>query len=55
MRRHFRGKNLRIEVKNPVGVCRGVKILTVDGKTVPGCVVPADRLKDGTKIVATLG
>ena len=55
MRRHFRGKNLRIEVKNPAGVCRGVKILTVDGKTVPGCVVPADRLKDGTKIVATLG
>jgi cellobiose phosphorylase len=55
MRRHFRGKNLRIEVKNPAGVCRGVKILTVNGKTVPGCVVPADRLKDGTKIVATLG
>ena len=55
MRRHFRGKNLRIEVKNPAEVCRGVKILTVDGKTVPGCVVPADRLKDGTKIVATLG
>jgi cellobiose phosphorylase len=55
MRRHFRGKSLRIEVKNPSGVCRGVKTLTVDGKTVPGCVVPADRLKDGSKIVAVLG
>ena len=32
-----------------------MKTLTVDGKTVPGCVVPADRLKDGTRIVAVLG
>ncbi len=55
MRRHFRGMNLRIEVKNPAGVNRGVKTLTVDGKTVPGCLVPTDRLKDGSKIVAVLG
>jgi cellobiose phosphorylase len=55
MRRNFRGKTVRIEVKNPAGACRGIKSLTVDGRTVQGNVVPTDRIKDGTKIVATLG
>ncbi len=55
MRRLFRGMNLRIEVKNPAGLSRGVKTLTVDGRSVPGCVVPVDRLKDGSRIVAVLG
>jgi cellobiose phosphorylase len=55
MHRNFRGKTVRIEVKNPAGACRGIKSLTVDGRTVQGNVVPTDRIKDGTKIVATLG
>ena len=55
MRRQFRGRTVHIEVKNPSGVCRGVKTLTVDGLAVPGCVVPVEKLKDGSKIVATLG
>ncbi len=55
MRRHFRGKTVHIEVKNPSGVCRGVQTLTVDGQKVAGCVVPVEKLKDGSKIVATLG
>ena len=55
MRRQFRGLNLRIEVRNPAGVSRGVQSLTVDGKTVPDGLVPTNRLKDGSKIVAVLG
>lgn len=55
MRRHFRGKNLTIEVKNPAGVCRGVKTLTVDGVPTSGCVVPADRLRNNSKILVVLG
>jgi len=55
MRRHFRGKTVHIEVKNPSGVCRGVKTLTVDGQSVQGSLVPASALKEGTRIVATLG
>ncbi len=55
MVRHFRGRTVRIEVKNPTAVNRGVKSLTVDGRSVQGNVVPADRLRDGAKIVATLG
>jgi cellobiose phosphorylase len=55
MRRRFRDQTLHIEVKNPAGVCSGVKSLTVDGRAVPGNLVPVDKLKDGAKIVATLG
>jgi cellobiose phosphorylase len=55
MTRVFRGKTLKIEVKNPTGVCRGVKSLTVSGKVIEGNLIPLDRLKDGAKIVATLG
>lgn len=55
MRRNFRGKKVSIEVRNPAGVCRGVKSLTVDGQPLPGDFVPADRLHHGAKIVAELG
>jgi cellobiose phosphorylase len=53
--RVFRGRTLRIEVKNPAGVSRGVKSLTVDGEPVAGNLVPIARLKTGAKIVAELG
>ena len=55
MVRHFRGRAVRIEVKNPAGVNRGVKSLTVDGRPFAGNFIPADKLKDGMRIVATLG
>ena len=55
MVRHFRGNTVRIEVKNPTAVNRGIKSLTIDGRSVQGNVVPVDRLRDGAKIVATLG
>ena len=55
MQRRFRGKSLSIEVKNPSGVCGGVKSLTIDGQPITGNLIPVDRLKDGAKIVATLG
>ena len=38
--RRFRGTNYHIEVKNPSGVCRGVKTMRVNGKTVAGNVIP---------------
>ena len=46
---------MKITVKNPSGVCKGVKSLVIDGKTVQGSLAPLDRIKDGSKIVATLG
>ncbi|HTX64983.1 MAG TPA: glycosyl hydrolase family 65 protein [Opitutaceae bacterium] len=55
MRRNFRGVNVRIEVKNPHGVSRGVQRLTVDRKVVLGNLVPLERLREGARIVAVLG
>jgi N,N'-diacetylchitobiose phosphorylase len=55
MARIFRGKTLRIEVKNPDGVCKGVKQLTVDRRVVEGNLVPTAKLKDGSRIVVVLG
>jgi cellobiose phosphorylase len=54
-RRLFRGKTVHIEVKNPAGVCRGVASLTLDGRPVEGAVVPAAKVRNGSKIVAVLG
>jgi cellobiose phosphorylase len=53
--RFFRGKRLAIEVRNPSGVNRGVKLLSVDGKRVAGNLVPTGLLRKGSKIVAELG
>jgi cellobiose phosphorylase len=53
--RLFRGKMLHIEVKNPSGVCRGVKSLTVDGQSIAGNLIPVNKLRKGSKIVAELG
>jgi cellobiose phosphorylase len=55
MHRIFRGKTLKIEVKNPTGVSKGIKTLTVDRKIIEGNLVPLEKLKDGSKIIAVLG
>jgi len=55
MTRTFRGKRVKIEVRNPSGVCKGSKSLTVDGVAVSGEVVPTERIKHNSKIVAVLG
>jgi cellobiose phosphorylase len=55
MTRVFRGLRVRIEVQNPSGVCKGVKSLTVGGKTIEGNLVPLALLKDNVKVLVTLG
>ena len=55
MSRHFRGKMISIEVRNPSGVCRGVKTLTVDGEPIDGSVIPAAKLKKNSWVLAVLG
>jgi cellobiose phosphorylase len=54
MTRVFRDKTLKIEIKNPANVSKGVKSLTIDGKSIEGNFIPLEKLKDGSKIVATL-
>jgi N,N'-diacetylchitobiose phosphorylase len=53
--RLFRDHTIRIEVKNPHGVCRGVKSLTLNGETLAGNLVPADRLRTDNLVIVVLG
>ena len=52
--RKFRGKTLRIEIKNPNGKNRGVTQLTVNGTPVEGNLVPVQLLQTENTIEATL-
>jgi cellobiose phosphorylase len=54
-RRRFRGRTIQIEVKNPNGVCRGVKSLTLNGETLTDNLVPADRLGEHNQVEVVLG
>jgi cellobiose phosphorylase len=47
IRRIFRGAEYTIAVKNPDGVCRGIKSMTLDGKKVEGNRIPLQAA--GTK------
>jgi N,N'-diacetylchitobiose phosphorylase len=53
--RRFRGRTIQIDVGNPDGVCRGVKTLTLNGETLPGNLIPADRLGDHNRVEVVLG
>jgi N,N'-diacetylchitobiose phosphorylase len=53
--RRFRGRTIRIEVKNPNGVCTGVKTLTLNGEALDGDMIPVDRLGDDNEVEVVLG
>ncbi len=53
--RKFREGTYNIKVLNPDNVEKGVKSLTVDGKTVEGCVVPYEKGKTVYDVVVTMG
>ncbi len=53
--RRFRGKTIRIEVKNPKHLCRGIESLTLNGKKLDGNVILASDLKDDNEVVAVMG
>ena len=53
--RRFRGKTIAIEVKNPQGVCRGVKSLTLNGQVLPGNLIPAERLGEKNVVEVVMG
>ncbi|NLH98710.1 MAG: N,N'-diacetylchitobiose phosphorylase [Chthonomonadales bacterium] len=52
--RVFRGKRIRIEVRNPEGVCRGVRRMTVNGAQVEGNLLSVERLGDDNEVVVVL-
>jgi N,N'-diacetylchitobiose phosphorylase len=53
--RRFRARTIKVEVKNPDRVCHGVKSLTLNGETLTGNLVPADRLEKHNQVDVILG
>ncbi|MBN1304787.1 MAG: hypothetical protein JXA13_10165 [Anaerolineales bacterium] len=53
--RRFRNKTVEIEVRNPEGVCRGVKTLTLNGEVLEGILIPAEKLGETNKVEVLLG
>ena len=52
--RRFRGVVYEITVANPTGVCGGVSSLRVDGKDVPGNLVPLAAAGDRVRVEVVL-
>ena len=48
--RRFRDIEYHITVKNPDHVCHGVKILLVEGETMPDCKIPYNKKQKGKKV-----
>jgi N,N'-diacetylchitobiose phosphorylase len=53
--RRFRNRIIDIEVRNPTGVCRGVKSLTLNGNVLSDTLLPADQLDEQNRVEVLLG
>ena len=53
--RRFRGTEYQIHVRNPNGVSRGVARLSIDGRTIPGNVIPLSPGDGPVRVEIVLG
>jgi cellobiose phosphorylase len=53
--RIFRGKRLKITVKNPLGVEKGVKSIVLNGKEFSGNLILEREMKDDNEVVVNMG
>ncbi len=53
--RKFRGYTLKIEVKNPNHVSKGVAQITIDGKEIDGNLIPVLEKGKTYDVIVTLG
>jgi len=53
--RKFRDKVLNIKVRNPMGVQKGVRQLTLNGEHLPGNRIPLDKMKDSNDVLVVMG
>ena len=51
VKRIFRGAEFDITVKNPAGVCKGVRQITVDGQPIEGNIVPFAEGKHTVEVI----
>ena len=55
MSRRFRGNSLNISVKNPSGVQKGVKSVTVNGELMAGNKIPLNKIKAENTVEVIMG
>ncbi|WP_298845301.1 GH36-type glycosyl hydrolase domain-containing protein [Clostridium sp.] len=55
IKRSFRGDIYNIKVTNPLHICKGVKVITVDGKVIQGNILPVFADGCGHKIEVEMG
>ena len=53
--RRFRNRTIDIEVRNPAGVCRGVKSLALNGMVLTDTLLPAAKLDEQNRAEVVLG
>ncbi len=53
--REYRGVRYNITVKNPNGVQKGVKYLTIDGNRIRGCKIPQQTGKKKVEVMVLMG
>jgi len=55
VKRRFRGKSFTIKVVNPHQVCHGVAELKLNGKVLPGNLIPLDLMEEENLVEVVLG
>ncbi len=53
--RIFRKKSLNIVIKNPKGVQKGVKQLTLNGEEISGNLISPERMKEENEVFVVMG
>jgi cellobiose phosphorylase len=53
--RRFRGKQVRIQVQNPDGICKGVAAITLNGQPLEDNLIPAEMLKTENDVLVVMG
>jgi cellobiose phosphorylase len=53
--RVFRGKRISIEVRNPDGVCRGIRSMALNGEATKGNLLRVDELGNVNEVVVVMG
>jgi cellobiose phosphorylase len=53
--RIFRGKKLRVDVRNPAGVQKGVRSLVLNGKRLTGNFIPIEELAEDNLVTVEMG
>jgi cellobiose phosphorylase len=53
--RRFRGRTLRIKVTNPSGIQKGVREITLNGRSIEGNLIPVSQMRKTNEVLVAMG